>query len=377
MVGYDFIDVKLDMTPFMAIATELNKRDKNFQLDKYDCKQIYLKSVEEHQKKTSMASSPCELDSVQKDNLVEYVCECFMATPYRYNVVTPLEWLKPLGVHKIGDSTAISEGRRLVFSLFPDNYESYVEINVLMQGYLSYNSERIFLKNVMRTLSVLIFMLKQNNILYNSGAYKSTPSAYDTLSGKHKRFLSIKGQATCEKFNFFDGCISFPVSTSKYLNELSLTRDFSLLQVESAKGIVNASLCASAELLDNESNEALRVKSAIDWLIQSEINEDETMSFIQICMGLESIFGDNDSDGGLTNSLADRCAYLIGRNITERKEIKDEFKRMYKVRSKIIHGVKSHLTQNEEDIKYRAFHYLKKSISREIRNLREIPERKS
>ncbi|MCG5130377.1 HEPN domain-containing protein, partial [Enterobacter mori] len=200
--------------------------------------------------------------------------------------------------------------------------------------------------------------------------------ALDILSDKHKKFLSVDARLLCEKYDYFNSYLSFPISVSKYINELALTEDFSLLKTDAAIDMVRVALTVATELLDNNSDEATRVKSAIGWFIQAEINEDDTMSFIQVCMGLESIFGDNESEGGLTNSLADRCAYLIGRNISERKQIKDEFKEMYRVRSKIVHGVKNHLTQNEEHVRNRAFYYLRKSILKEIRNLRDLPERK-
>ncbi|MBI0276284.1 hypothetical protein I6H07_10785 [Hafnia alvei] len=92
------------------------------------------------------------------------------------------------------------------------------------------------------------------------------------------------------------------------------------------------------------------------------------MSFIQVCIGLESIF-DYDYEGGLTNILSDRCAYLIGKNINDRKNIKKAFKEIYQIRSKIIHGVRNHLSEKEEYLRYVARMYLNKSIMREIDNL--------
>ncbi|EPK6500119.1 hypothetical protein RFC90_002005 [Klebsiella aerogenes] len=376
LVGYGFSGIQCDMTPFESIAKELNKRDKDFQLDKYSCKLIYLDAAREFKKKNGDQQSLSELSIAQKDELASYILGHYLATPLKYDVIVPLEWLKPLGYHKVGTAVTISEGKRLIFSLLPDNYESYVEIKISMWGFFSYDTEKLFLKETLQTLSILMFMLKQNGVVYSSRAYDKIPSALDVLSDKHKKFLSVDARLLCEKYDYFNSYLSFPISVSKYINELALTEDFSLLKTDAANDMVRVALTVATELLDNNSDEATRVKSAIGWFIQAEINEDDTMSFIQVCMGLESIFGDNESEGGLTNSLADRCAYLIGRNISERKQIKDEFKEMYRVRSKIVHGVKNHLTQNEEHVRNRAFYYLRKSILKEIRNLRDLPERK-
>lgn len=374
-VCYGFSDIKQNMKPFATIAIELNKRDEKFQLEKYDCCLIYIKAIEEYKKENKEITSLSTLTISQKDEIANYILKCYLETPFTYDVVVPLEWMKPLGAHEIGGPVAITEGKRLVFSLMPDNYDYFPEVTVETQGFLSHSAEKLFLKKVMQSLSVLIFMLKQNGVVYSSRSHDAFPSSSNIFSDKHKRFLSINAKAQCQKFNFFDNHLSFPIAASRYLNELSLTKNFSLLKNEMATEMVHVAVNVASELLNNRSDEAARVKSAIDWFIQAEINEDDTMSFIQVCMGLESIFGDNESEGGLTKTLADRCAYLIGRNIAERNEIKDEFKKMYKVRSKIVHGSKSYLTQSEEHLKDRAFIYLRTSISREMRNLREIPIR--
>ncbi|HEI3430818.1 TPA: hypothetical protein SI346_001216, partial [Escherichia coli] len=132
---------------------------------------------------------------------------------------------------------------------------------------------------------------------------------------------------------------------------------------------INESLLILNALIKINTKESSRVRAAIDWLVQSEITDDETMAFIQICMGLESIFGDDDYEGGLTTILSDRCAYLIGRNIKDRKFIKDTFKKIYQIRSKIVHGVRNHLSDDEDHLRHLAQFYLERSILKEIKNL--------
>ena len=47
----------------------------------------------------------------------------------------------------------------------------------------------------------------------------------------------------------------------------------------------------------------------------------------------------------LQNKLADRCAYLLGKNFSERKKIKEKFIKLYKTRSELIHGRKAELDE--------------------------------
>ncbi|HHQ8347813.1 TPA: hypothetical protein ACSUN1_003104 [Salmonella enterica subsp. diarizonae] len=370
--------LKGDIRPFDTISIELNKRSKGFQIDRYSCKRLYLDAAANYKKQHGIDSnSPLSnLPDFDVDSFVDCLFGYYSATPLPYEIIIPLQWMKPLPEHSSGEIINVSTGQRQLMSLRGDAYEPYSEVKIATNGFWSVFNEKTFIKTTLQTMNVVVFALKQNGILRSASYTNHFISTVDFLTGKRDGILDIKANAICKDYEFFNFSSSLPISIGKYLNELALTQNFDELEFIKKSVMTDSTIMIANELLANKSDEAARVKSAIDWLIQSEINEDETMAFIQICMGLESIFGDNDSEGGLTNTLADRCAYLIGRNIAERKEIKDEFKKMYKVRSKIIHGVKSYLTQNEDHIKDRAFHYLNQSILREMRNLREIPNRK-
>ena len=57
---------------------------------------------------------------------------------------------------------------------------------------------------------------------------------------------------------------------------------------------------------------------------------------IDLMIVLEALF--QDSNGELSYKLSLRCAYFIGKNADERKEIFDKLREAYKTRSKIVHG---------------------------------------
>ncbi len=115
--------------------------------------------------------------------------------------------------------------------------------------------------------------------------------------------------------------------------------------------------------------DAERIKTAIEWNFESVTNENDTFAFIQACIGLEALLGDENSQEDLTNTLADRCAYLIGQSISERKKLKNDFKVLYRIRSKLVHGRKVHLEADELDNLDFARNILNGVIRKEISNL--------
>lgn len=123
------------------------------------------------------------------------------------------------------------------------------------------------------------------------------------------------------------------------------------------------------KLLESQDEASLRIKSAIEWSLDSLTAENETMAFLKACIGLEALLGESESGGALTESLADRCAYLIATSIRSRKSIRDRFKDLYKVRSKIVHGAISHLDRaNRVQLDF-ARHFLVSAIRREMQLL--------
>ncbi len=380
-----FTDTKLNdglwglgsnVKPFENIAIELNKRKSPFKIDASTCKKIYLHASSAYKKAHGFDSSIVlsEFTESEVDAFCNYIFTHYKDTPFTYKIVIPFQWMKPLPDFSTGDYINVKVGRRQLTRFKEGVFESHSELVINSHGAFSLANKKTFLKESLLPLNVVIFLLKQNGVLRSGEFDGHFISIVDLLTGKNEAFLEVQAKIICEKYAHLNEVLSLPVWVSKYINELSLTLKFDGFDEIKKLAMNDVIFSIANSLMENKSNEALRIKSAIDWFVQAEINEDDTMSFIQVCMGLESIFGDNDSEGGLTNTLADRCAYLIGRNIAERKKIKEEFKDMYKVRSKIVHGVKSHLSQNESHIKNSAFYYLQRAIFKEIRNLRDLPE---
>lgn len=86
--------------------------------------------------------------------------------------------------------------------------------------------------------------------------------------------------------------------------------------------------------------DAARIKSAIKWDFESSLDEldNPSLSLLQMCIGLEALLGDMRYEEGVTRTLSDRYAYLLGKNTEERNDIKAKFKKLYTTRSNIVHG---------------------------------------
>ncbi|WP_337058216.1 hypothetical protein [Pseudomonas sp. USHLN015] len=125
------------------------------------------------------------------------------------------------------------------------------------------------------------------------------------------------------------------------------------------------SLLRLSRFLSTTNPHSKRVKAAAEWHIDALANHSDTMALIQSCIALESLYGDDSSNGGLTETLADRCAYSLATTHAERAKIKAEFKEIYRLRSKIVHGVVNNLKPEETSHLRHAKRLLIASIKKE------------
>lgn len=165
-----------------------------------------------------------------------------------------------------------------------------------------------------------------------------------------------------------------PLEISKILDSI----DFNWDKKSLSKTLTNVCFDAPIEvywripslLISSKELEAERIRRAIEWSFDSKTTENETLSFLQICIGLESLLGDSESNGSLTETLADRCSYLIADDIKSRKMIKENFKDLYKVRSKLVHGVNISLEHDQKWYKNWGQTILEFAIKKEIKHLK-------
>lgn len=88
------------------------------------------------------------------------------------------------------------------------------------------------------------------------------------------------------------------------------------------------------------------------WLFDSHCGSDELLQFVQAAVVVEILLGDKASSDltGLGELLSNRCAYLIAASHVQRSELLQDFRRIYEVRSQIVHRGKSRLVLGERTL---------------------------
>jgi hypothetical protein len=84
---------------------------------------------------------------------------------------------------------------------------------------------------------------------------------------------------------------------------------------------------------------------------------------------LEILLGDRGNSSNelrLSELLGNRCAYLVGETRTARDEIMADFKKIYEVRSRIVHSGHSRLSNKDRELFYKLRGLCGAAISREI-----------
>jgi len=127
------------------------------------------------------------------------------------------------------------------------------------------------------------------------------------------------------------------------------------------------------DLMFGTSPEAERLRLAARWLFDSYAAENELLAYIQAMVCLEIILGDASLIGeiGLGELLRNRCAYLIGKTSVQRREILEDFKEIYDVRSHIVHRGKNRMSAREREHYGKLVWYCKRCIQEELKLLEQ------
>lgn len=94
---------------------------------------------------------------------------------------------------------------------------------------------------------------------------------------------------------------------------------------------------------------AENVLLASQWLLDSYVGGNELLSFVQLTVAMEILLGEcaKSEAIGIGELLRNRCAYMIGKSHSQREEILNDFKKIYEVRSNIVHRGKNRLSLEE------------------------------
>lgn len=110
---------------------------------------------------------------------------------------------------------------------------------------------------------------------------------------------------------------------------------------------------------------------ATKWFFDSFKGSDQTLKYIRLMTTLEILLGEHadTSRASLGEILGNRLAYLIGKNHQDRSDILSEFKKIYGVRSGILHHGKHKLRGDERNYIVKLRGFCERAIEEEARLL--------
>ena len=282
-------------------------------------------------------------------------------------------------VERVGESD-FSDIKIPTWSLLGGDYTLTLEkgrlyIRISVDGYTDGTVESSAIKKAYSKFKQVILLSNLSGIL-KEGQRDLSLGLLGSVS--HQIFVVNSRDPNIEKY-----LVYFPQTVSNYISKLRFNEDIlkptkfeTLLETFENKEIPTSN--DKAKLLknrfqypvkllktpDNDEN-AESIKSAIEWAFDSHANDNDTLAFIQACIGIEAVIGDDTKDN-ITATLADRCAYLLGDSISARKKIREKFEKLYDIRSKIVHGRKACLDEEQRHFLDYAQIMLKRVIGKEI-----------
>lgn len=364
---------RLDFVPkyFEDIATELNKRKEKTKINSFQCMITYFHKVSyfyTYILEKDIDYSTDEVPPKERDELIEFIYNAFFNCPSSYTITFRFRDLL-LPEHDLNKNIKIRtvKSHQLALGLFGNSQKNESDVEFYGTGLYTPYTKSDFLKEYLHDLNTFLYFITEHGLVISKEKTDDQREFALGLYAEHDRHLIKKYTATIMDDNYPKELFTepLPLSISKYISSLEIKPN----KNKNPGVIINVISNTINHLIEDQSSEAKRIRMAIGWYMNSSYNEDDTMAFLQICMGLEAIFGDDQDQGGLTKMLADRCAYLIGKNINQRRKIRDSFGKIYTIRSKIVHGVINRLSDDDKFMRNYAKGLLQAALKKEIVNL--------
>ena len=182
-------------------------------------------------------------------------------------------------------------------------------------------------------------------------------------------------------FNFSDLSI---LSDCKDTTPASMTVLGSLVQrepesaLEFNEALLNKFKTISTFFNTETSFDKERISAALEWYLEAKSSNNQSVSLIYLCIGLEAILSDGSKSRelGLKEKLGDRVAYMIGSTQEERKKWKDKFEKIYEARSNLVHAKQPRLSKHDQELLHSAEVILEYLIERELNGLLKSLQKK-
>lgn len=267
-------------------------------------------------------------------------------------------------IFEISDSIKIfymTEERRKGEYPAIERYKKYddvwhgAHVSIKTYGYEIVDEKSVALYNATKDLKILIAALLVCNVFNSTPPFGLTGSrykygshcyAYPRFEGKAPAAIQMDYQQSYVlasmglKHNTLqsDELEEKRIKKEK-VNKLALMISRLKKQLEPIQKLFAASI-------ENQ-EDAERIQAALLWFFDGLANRNKSFSFIQYSTAVEALIGEPEKHNNIVERLADRCAYIIGRNSEERTKINKEFTEAYGVRSQIVHSRKTELEEKD------------------------------
>jgi hypothetical protein len=108
------------------------------------------------------------------------------------------------------------------------------------------------------------------------------------------------------------------------------------------------------------------VCAAIEWHQDSLCAENQTFAYLAACIGLEAILGSDETMTGMSKRLADRYAFLLGKNRADREQMSRDYSEVLNLRGQLVHAKTARLKGDALELLNKARAMLAQVIRHEI-----------
>jgi hypothetical protein len=163
--------------------------------------------------------------------------------------------------------------------------------------------------------------------------------------------------------------ITLDDGTSRTIKRLAPSEFLASLESDTRRSAFTKGALVLMQIVLSGGKKADLIFLAAQWFFDGHSHgPDQLLKFIQTMVVLEILLGDKASSDqtGLNVLLRNRCAYLIGNSQEDRAELLEWFRKIYDVRSEIVHSGKHWLSASEFELFVRLRWICRRVIRKEI-----------
>lgn len=261
-----------------------------------------------------------------------------------------------------------------------NNIQTFVRVTV--NGYLS--SSRT--QSAMLSATSVLKRCIQMGVIKNAFAVDGFYPGFRTLStgpdddvSAHPALTAVVSESSADDRPVRR--IQLSRNLSNYLNRISIYVIGGMRQVRppiisdidmqhDLQKLLSSPCALLVEQLNEDQTKSLR--SAFEWAFDAMADDETVPSYISTCIGLEAALGEENESGGITERLADRCAFLLGSIPAQRSSIRSDVREIYKLRSKLVHGAATTFSSCDAAISELSRKYLWRILETELNSILEL-----